>query len=454
MPVSSYHGGGGGGSSSNASSVTITPSTAASTAASTNGQLDGVDGKGEHTESPKKEGATVATNGDGETTADSLTMPSDLITVSRTAASSSEFPAQSQSASPAASDSSKDNPKRLHVSNIPFRFRDPDLRAMFGQFGPILDVEIIFNERGSKGFGFVTFANCADADRARDKLHGQVVEGRKIEVNNATARVQTKKSSSVSGDSRAELSVSAAAALRGVALQRGSTRLRTLPSAMAAAAAAAAAASPALPFVAARHPSQLAAAAAAASSLQAGYAPLYYDQLLASNPAVAAQLQPAAAVAAAQSAALLKSSALSMAQPVSFYSAAAARAAYTAALTGQPTLTVAGAAGPTTLGSAHNLSTTPTATLAAAGSAHGLSTTPTAALAAAAGSAHGLSATPTLAAAAAAQQQAQLAQLAALGLPATVDYSAADPYLGHSIGPVAGYAASMYRGAYNRFAPY
>ena len=26
----------------------------------------------------------------------------------------------------------KDQPKRLHVSNIPFRFRDPDLRTMFG----------------------------------------------------------------------------------------------------------------------------------------------------------------------------------------------------------------------------------------------------------------------------------------------------------------------------------
>ncbi|XP_031343776.1 RNA binding protein fox-1 homolog 3-like isoform X1 [Photinus pyralis] len=47
-------------------------------------------------------------------------------------------------------DPAKNQPKRLHVSNIPFRFRDPDLRAMFGQFGPILDVEIIFNERGSK----------------------------------------------------------------------------------------------------------------------------------------------------------------------------------------------------------------------------------------------------------------------------------------------------------------
>uniref|UniRef100_T1JAH0 RRM domain-containing protein n=1 Tax=Strigamia maritima TaxID=126957 RepID=T1JAH0_STRMM len=44
----------------------------------------------------------------------------------------------------------KEQPKRLHVSNIPFRFRDPDLRQMFGQFGSILDVEIIFNERGSK----------------------------------------------------------------------------------------------------------------------------------------------------------------------------------------------------------------------------------------------------------------------------------------------------------------
>ena len=88
----------------------------------------------------------------------------------------------------------KDNtPKRLHVSNIPFKFRDPDLRQMFGKFGAILDVEIIFNERGSKGFGFVTFASAGDADNARAELHGSVVDGRKIVVNNATARVQTKK---------------------------------------------------------------------------------------------------------------------------------------------------------------------------------------------------------------------------------------------------------------------
>ena len=50
------------------------------------------------------------------------------------------------------------------------------------KFGTILDVEIIFNERGSKGFGFVTFANSSDADRAREQLQATVVEGRKIEV--------------------------------------------------------------------------------------------------------------------------------------------------------------------------------------------------------------------------------------------------------------------------------
>uniref|UniRef100_A0A7N8X7Z8 RNA binding protein fox-1 homolog 1 n=1 Tax=Mastacembelus armatus TaxID=205130 RepID=A0A7N8X7Z8_9TELE len=100
---------------------------------------------------------------------------------------------QPQTQTVSESTDSKTQPKRLHVSNIPFRFRDPDLRQMFGHFGKILDVEIIFNERGSKGFGFVTFEHSVDADRAREKLHGTVVEGRKIEVNNATARVMTNK---------------------------------------------------------------------------------------------------------------------------------------------------------------------------------------------------------------------------------------------------------------------
>lgn len=84
-------------------------------------------------------------------------------------------------------------PKRLHVSNIPFRFRDPDLRQLFGKYGNVTDVEIIFNERGSKGFGFVTFNDKLEAEQAKKELNGSIVEGRKVEVNDATARVQSKK---------------------------------------------------------------------------------------------------------------------------------------------------------------------------------------------------------------------------------------------------------------------
>lgn len=36
-----------------------------------------------------------------------------------------------------------------------------------------------------QGFGFVTFENSTDAEKAREKLHGTLVEGRKIEVNSS-----------------------------------------------------------------------------------------------------------------------------------------------------------------------------------------------------------------------------------------------------------------------------
>ncbi|XP_043667610.1 RNA binding protein fox-1 homolog 2 isoform X10 [Vespula pensylvanica] len=264
----------------------------------------------------------------------------------------------------------KGQPKRLHVSNIPFRFRDPDLRAMFGQFGPILDVEIIFNERGSKGFGFVTFANSADADRARERLHGTVVEGRKIEVNNATARVQTKKPPTVPNVC---VQWPEAAALRGVAIQRGRVG-----------AARAAFPSSAAALALARNPGPL-AAAAAATALHPFAPAVYYDPFLAAHAATQDpnyRLQAAAAAAAASP--LLKTP-LSTAQQATY----AAAATYTAV----------------------------------AARAYG-------------------------AAAAAAQPVAGYAAVAGYGR----EY--ADPYLGHGIGPVAGYGATVYRGGYNRFTPY
>ncbi|XP_015595219.1 RNA binding protein fox-1 homolog 3 isoform X12 [Cephus cinctus] len=250
----------------------------------------------------------------------------------------------------------KGQPKRLHVSNIPFRFRDPDLRAMFGQFGPILDVEIIFNERGSK-------------------------------VNNATARVQTKKPPTVPNVC---VQWPEAAALRGVAIQRG--RVGAARAAFPTGAAA---------IALARNPGPL-AAAAAATALHPFAPAVYYDPFIAAHaatqdPQYRLQLEWPQASADAKGPAL---------------EAAAAAAAASPLLKTTP------------------LSTTQQATYAAA-----------ATYTAVAARAYG-------AAAAAAQPVAGYAAVAGYGR----EY--ADPYLGHGIGPVAGYGATVYRGGYNRFTPY
>ncbi|VBB33723.1 unnamed protein product [Acanthocheilonema viteae] len=133
---------------------------------------------------------------------------------------------------PSTSSNSVDSaPKRLHVSNIPFRFRDPDLRAMFEKYGPVTDVEIIFNERGSKGFGFVTMEKSADAEKARQELHGSSVEGRKIEclfsraALVAPAHVLSSYAESFYGMVDASLAV---AALQGAALQQAAAANRAL----------------------------------------------------------------------------------------------------------------------------------------------------------------------------------------------------------------------------------
>jgi len=84
--------------------------------------------------------------------------------------------------------SPNDISSRLHISNLPFRFRNPDLVVLFSKYGTVVDAEIIFNEKGSKGFGFVSMSNPGEAAYARAVLQGAIVEGRRIDVNPATAK--------------------------------------------------------------------------------------------------------------------------------------------------------------------------------------------------------------------------------------------------------------------------
>nr|XP_036219702.1 protein alan shepard isoform X13 [Bactrocera oleae]XP_036219703.1 protein alan shepard isoform X13 [Bactrocera oleae] len=398
---------------------------------------------------------------------------------------------------------SKNQPKRLHVSNIPFRFRDPDLRAMFGQFGTILDVEIIFNERGSKGFGFVTFANSNDAERARERLHGTVVEGRKIEVNNATARVQTKKVTAVPNVcvQWPEATVAAAAAMRGVAIHRGHMGVVGGPFNPTLAAVAVAAQQqqhhhhhhqahhhPHHAQQTAHHQLGLQQAlqvqsaggtnqAHAVAAIQTSAAQQQLHSIAHSAAAAANSPQVANAAAAAYAARLGATGAAtqspSAAAAASIAAAANAAAAVNAAGTAlhgftpvyyDPFLAAAAASADpnlrfqrrtvTTLNSSPHtinripvpqnvLATAPLLKTPLSQAQQAYATAATTYTAVAARAAYG---------AAAAAAQPALAGYATVAGYATREY--ADPYLGHGIGPVPGYGATMYRGGFNRFAPY
>ena len=51
-----------------------------------------------------------------------------------------------------------------------------------------MEAEVIYNDRGSKGFGFITMASREDADNALPMLHRTVVDGRLIQVSYATPK--------------------------------------------------------------------------------------------------------------------------------------------------------------------------------------------------------------------------------------------------------------------------
>jgi len=78
--------------------------------------------------------------------------------------------------------------KKVFVGNLPFSTDDEKLKAMFSQYGEITEAVIIKNKFSgrSKGFGFVTFANDADAAKAMAEMNEKEIEGRKITVKEAT----------------------------------------------------------------------------------------------------------------------------------------------------------------------------------------------------------------------------------------------------------------------------
>lgn len=79
---------------------------------------------------------------------------------------------------------------KLYVGNLSFRTTTEDLQDYYAEFGEVTDAIVMTDrETGrSRGFGFVTFANKEDGERAIEETNGQDFAGRDLRVNEAQPR--------------------------------------------------------------------------------------------------------------------------------------------------------------------------------------------------------------------------------------------------------------------------
>lgn len=86
--------------------------------------------------------------------------------------------------------------KKLYVGNLPYATTDDDLRGMFEAYGTVQSAQVIKDRESgrSKGFGFVEMANADEAENAIQALNGRDLKGRRINVNEARPRENTRPS--------------------------------------------------------------------------------------------------------------------------------------------------------------------------------------------------------------------------------------------------------------------
>jgi len=77
--------------------------------------------------------------------------------------------------------------KKLFVGGLAWATTDDGLRQAFSRFGEVTESKVVMDrETGrSRGFGFVSFANEADAEAAAAAMNGREIDGRPVRVNPA-----------------------------------------------------------------------------------------------------------------------------------------------------------------------------------------------------------------------------------------------------------------------------
>lgn len=78
---------------------------------------------------------------------------------------------------------------KLFVGNLAWSVTSERLSEVFSAFGPVVEAKVLVDrDTGrSRGFGFVTFENEADADRATAEMHNQEIDGRAVRCDNSQA---------------------------------------------------------------------------------------------------------------------------------------------------------------------------------------------------------------------------------------------------------------------------
>jgi len=74
--------------------------------------------------------------------------------------------------------------RNLIVNYLPDSWCEADLLPIFTKFGDVVSVIVIRNQstQKSKGFGFVKFKTCTQAERAMEMLDGQIIGGKQLKV--------------------------------------------------------------------------------------------------------------------------------------------------------------------------------------------------------------------------------------------------------------------------------
>jgi RNA recognition motif-containing protein len=79
---------------------------------------------------------------------------------------------------------------RLYVGNLAFATTEDSLKNAFAQFGQVTEVKVIVDrETGqSRGFAFVVMSTGQEAQQAIERMHGAMLDGRALRVNEAEER--------------------------------------------------------------------------------------------------------------------------------------------------------------------------------------------------------------------------------------------------------------------------